>query len=336
MNIIRFSDIEQFRNVLRNVQHKAQFVKLDDNGDAVMNRLAICPTLNCSSTVKIHGSNMSVVLDDYKMECQSRNNVVSVDNDCYGFARFIMDLPQDVIKEFQKLFGSKVVIFGEFAGKGIQQGVAVSQVDKFWAIFRVETLDGKWLDISNIDLSHLNQYRVYSVYQFGVETLEIDWEHPAESINKMNEMTLAVEKECPVGKFFGISSIGEGRVWTINHPDYQSSKYVWKVKGNEHSKSKVKKLASVDTVKLKSIEDFVERYVDNGRCQQAYDYLATLNKPIDESLTGDFLRWLVNDINKEESDTITANGLTPKEINGAISKQGRRWFFEKLNKNVGI
>lgn len=329
--MIKFSDIEQFRNVLRNVQHKAQYVGKDEQGEPIMNRLAICPTLTCESTVKIHGSNLSVVLDDYKMEIQSRNNVISVDNDCYGFARWIFDLPQDVIKEFQKLFGNQCVIFGEWAGKGIQKGVAVGELDKFWTIFRVETLDGQWIDINNIDLTHLNQHRIYSVYQFGVETLEIDFEHPAEAVNKMNELTLAVEKECPVGKFFGVSGIGEGRVWTIKHPEYRNSKFVWKVKGSEHSNSKVKKLASVDIEKMKSIEDFVAKHTSEERLTQAYNWVIEQFKEATDKQTGDFIRWVFNDILKEEKDELEGSGLTQKDLGGAVAKVARIWYFKKLN-----
>ena len=340
--LIKFADVKQFRNVLRNVQHKAQFVKLDELGDPIMNRLAILPKVKYEGTVKIHGSNMSIRIEGDKVTCQSRNNEIDVINDCYGFAKFVASLPVDVIEYLKSLFGDNIVIFSEWFGPSIQDTVAVSKLDtKKWAIFRVQTISddentSKWIDLKDKDLTPLNKYNIYSIRQFGVKEIEIDFEHPADSINQINEWTIDIENECPVAKWFGISGIGEGIVMSPVDDEFKSSKYVFKSKGCKHSKSKATKLASVDTVKLKSIDDFVERYVDEGRCQQAYDYLSTLNKPVDEKLMGDFLRWLVNDINKEESDTITANGLTPKDINGAISKQARKWYFGKLNKNVGL
>jgi len=339
--LIKFADVEQFRNVLRNIQHKAQFVGVDSNGDPIMNRLATLPKVKYEGTVKIHGSNMSIRIEGDKITCQSRNNEIDIVNDCYGFAKFIAALPIEAINYLKSLFGDNVVIFGEEFGKGIQDTVGVSQLDKKWAIFRVQTISddegtSKWITLTDKDLTPLNKYNIYSIRQFGVKEIEIDFEHPADDINKMNEWVMEVENECPVAKWFGISGIGEGLVFSSVEDEYKSSKYVYKCKGAAHSKSKVTKLATIDTVKLKSIDDFVERYVDEGRCQQAYDYLLTLNKPIDEKLMGDYLRWLVNDINKEESDTIAANGLTPKDINGAISKQARKWYFGKLNKNVGL
>ena len=331
----KFSDIEQFRNVLRNIQHKAQWTgQLDAAGDPIMNRTATLPKVKYEATTKIHGSNLSLRLE-------GRNNEISTTDDCYGFAKFIGTLPSSIIDSFRTLFGDNVVIFGEWFGKGVQDTVAVSQLDKKWAIFRVQKIaenDEKsiWISLDNIDFTPFNEYNIYGVRQFGAKYIEIDFEHPADDINKINQWVLEVEAECPVGKYFGVSGIGEGLVLASSDPEYQNSKFVFKAKGSQHSKSKVKTLAAVDTVKLKSIDDFVERYVSNERCQQAYDFIKNQNVEVNETKTGDFLRWLVNDINKEEADTITANGLTPKEINGAISKQGRKWFFNKLNKNVGL
>lgn len=337
----KFSDIEQFRNVLRNVQHKAQFTGLDAAGEPIMNQLAIAPIIRYESTVKIHGSNMSIRIEGDKVTAQSRNNEITPENDCYGFAKFIVALPIEVINTFKALFGDNIVVFGEYFGKGIQDTVGVSSLNKKWAVFRVQTITddpekSTWISIENKDLSGLNRYEIYSIRQFGVKSININFENPADSLNLINQWVLEVEANCPAAQFFGISGIGEGLVLSPCEDAYKSSKFVFKAKGDKHSKSKVKKLASVDTVKLKSIDDFVERYVDEGRCQQAYDFLKNQNVTIDETKTGDFLRWLVNDINKEEADTIVANGLTPKEINSAISKQGKRWFFEKLNSNVGL
>ncbi len=299
------------------------------------------PTLTFEGTVKIHGCCSSVRLEGGTRSPQSRNNDISIENDNYGFARFISETPDDAFLTLKDLFGDNVVVHGEWAGKGIQDTVAVSQLEKMWVIFAVQriTPDGdeeKWISLKDKDLTTLNHNRIYSIRQFGVETVDIDFEKPAEATNKINELSLAVESECPVGKFFGISGIGEGRVWRCVTEGWESSKFVFKVKGQAHSKSKVKKLANVDVEKMKSIEDFVELTVDEGRLQQGYDLLKNQHTTIDEKLTGDFLRWIVNDIKKEESDTMISNGLSEKETNPAISKKARRWFFEKINSDLGI
>ena len=52
------------------------------------------------------------------------------------------------------------------------------------------------------------------------------------------------------------------------------------------------------------------------------------------SSVGDFIRWVYNDVLKEESDTIMANGIEPKKLGGPIALAARRWFIDKLNSEV--
>ena len=52
--------------------------------------------------------------------------------------------------------------------------------------------------------------------------------------------------------------------------------------------------------------------------------------------TGDFLRWVVNDIISEESDTMAENGLEPKEGNKKIRDASRAWFMKYLDSDAGI
>ena len=43
---------------------------------------------------------------------------------------------------------------------------------------------------------------------------------------------------------------------------------------------------------------------------------------------GDFLRWIVKDINSEKMDTMVDNGLEPKDVNKYISNKAREMFFK--------
>lgn len=333
--MIKFQEIDQFRHTLKNVQHKAQFVGVDEAGDPIMNRLALAPTLPYEGTVKIHGCCSSVRLENRKITPQSRNQELTTEADNYGFAKFIFALPEEAIAQLKSMFGENVIIHGEWGGKGIQDTVAVCHLEKFWTIFRVEEITelgegGRWLPLEGKDFSHLNEFRIFNIRQFGVELVNIDFEHPAESVNKINELSLAVEAECPVAKYFGIIGIGEGRVWSPVTPEYQSSRYVFKVKGQAHSKSKVTKLANVDVEKMASIDAFVDKHLSEERLMQSWNALAEQKKPQDEKSTGDFIKWLFNDIIKEEADELAASGLTTKDLGGAVAKKARLWFFAKL------
>ena len=154
----------------------------------------------------------------------------------------------------------------------------------------------------------------------------------------MVELVEKVENECPAGKFFGRTSedvqTGEGIVWTA---DYKGNRFVFKTKGEKHSSSKVKTVAEVDTAKLDGIFQFVDYAVTENRLNQAIEQVFTSNNiEVDIKKTGDFIRWIVNDITKEESDTMNDNNLEPKDVNKYISMKSKNWFFKKLDELSGL
>lgn len=340
MTPIKFPSIDQFRHVIRNVQWKAQFTGLDGAGEPIMDRLAKLPTLKFRGTEKIHGSNCSArFFPGGGVACQSRERIITPEDDNYGYARYIHNLPPSIQDEFRVPFddGTEVIYYGEWAGKGIQNKVAVSEVEKFWVIFAVLTIkngEEKWVDLQSLggkmDWMELQKYRIFSIFYNKTWEIDINFENPADAINQMNQWTLEVEKESPLGLKLGVSGIGEGIVWKCAEPGYEGSKFWYKNKGTEHSGSKVTKLADVDVEKMKSINEFIEKTVDEERLNQAWNHLQE-NKLFDyEKSLGIFLKWIFNDVIKEEKDTLEASGLKEKELGGAIAKKAKVWYFEKL------
>ena len=128
----------------------------------------------------------------------------------------------------------------------------------------------------------------------------------------------------------GVEGIGEGIVWTPTDSEWSNSRYRFKTKGEKHSESKVTKLADVDVEKVATINELVSKVVEEGRLIQAWNWLKENNKEQTEKSTGDFIRWVNNDIAKEESDLIAASGLNAKDISGAVSTAARKWFFNKM------
>lgn len=124
-----------------------------------------------------------------------------------------------------------------------------------------------------------------------------------------------------------ISMIGEGIVWSAEFKDIV---YRFKVKGERHSSSKVKTLASVDVEKLESIQKFVEYAVTENRFNQAIENVFPNQEPIDTKKLGDVIRWVVNDVIKEEMDTMVENKIEPKEVNKYISSKAREMFFKMV------
>lgn len=306
----KYHSIEQYRNCIKEVKRLYKDKPL--------------PTLTFTGSVKLHGINAGVELPANIP--QSRNQVLAEGNDSYGFYTFHKERKEI----FQQIYDSlgldlPVVIYGEWAGKGIQANVAISKLDRAFYIFGIKVITGEeshyWID----DLSFLEIHDADIFVLSKPFEINIDFNHPELSVPRLQELTLQVEQECPVAKLFGILGIGEGIVW--EHINDEGQMLSFKVKGEKHSSSKVKVLAAIDTEKVNSIKEFVDNVLTDVRLEQAY---FECNEPTDMQDIGSFLKWINTDILKEESDTLEASGLTIKDVGSAISKQAKQWYIEKI------
>jgi len=227
-----------------------------------------------------------------------------------------------------------VTIYGEWAGGNIQKGVGVTNIEKSFFIFGVKVTphttteeEAKVKPAYWIPSHYLKspEDNIYNIEDFPTWTMDIDFNMPQLVQNKLSELTLAVEEECPVAKAFGFSGIGEGIVWSTN---LNGNVHRFKVKGEKHSSSKVKTLAAVDTEKLESIQKFVEYAVTESRFNQALENVFPNEEPIQNNKLGDVIRWVVNDVIKEEMDTMVDNKIEPKDVNKYISSKVRDMFFK--------
>lgn len=315
---IKFPKIGQFRDVITHVRKQAQFEGLDADGVPIMNRSAVAPTLQFRGTIKLHGTNAAVVRNpDGTTHFQSRERIITPTSDNAGFALWASTINWD---EYFSMFpGLEVAIFGEWCGGNIQKGVALNQLSKRFVIFKI-MVNGVW--VSTGETLSWPIHSIFHIDDFTTFWLDIDFENPALVQNTLISITEAVEAECPFAKSFGVSGIGEGVVWTCT----SDPTLVFKVKGEQHSASKVKTLASVDPEKASSLAEFVQNTVTENRLNQALENIDAL----DVRSTGQFIKWVVNDILVEEADTIVASLLEAKEVNREVSKAARNWFMKRL------
>lgn len=318
-DVIKFGSIGQFRNFIKTMQYLGW------------------RKINLIGTVKIHGTNSSVGLDlkDNSLFYQSRNRVLSLDDDNYDFAKYIEDNKSEFLKIFDEIKNKintekydSIIIYGELAGKGIQNKVAVSQIDRFFAPFSIVGVNKDTVDELDVKLSINESIRFYPVETFGIYNVQLDLDNVHLAQQEIKDLTISVENECPVGKYFGVSGTGEGIVFTD-----ETKQYSFKSKGEKHSVSKVKVIANVDIEKINKIKDFVDYSVTENRLNQGIEYLKEMNKELDISSMGDFLRWLANDVLKEEQDVVSENGLDNdlKAIMKSVSSKGRKWFMDKID-----
>jgi hypothetical protein len=326
----KFPSIEQFRHAVRAERDQAAH-----ENRAPGKRLY-------RGTVKLHGTNAGVTLtpkDD--LVYQSRNRILTLGDDNQGFVAGISPFEsslRDILTHIRMHWDlsddAEVSIFGEWCGRGIQKGVAISQLPKMFVIFAAHAND-QWLDAKQLlrVLSPRNG-PIYNIHDFPTYEIEIDFDLPGIAQNAMVEITEAVERECPVGKQFGVQGIGEGVVWTpaISGTPADQSKYWFKVKGEKHSSSRVATLAAVDVEIIKRKDDLVQALVTPSRLNQALHWLVAEEKlELKIQNIGTFLRWVFNDIAKEEADTIEASGFQVKELGKPISDVAKRFFMSALN-----
>ena len=351
--MIKFPSIEQFRNIVADINRTYNFVGLDDNGDAIYDPSRPKPVLTFKGTIKLHGTNAGVSFNALEgMWAQSRENIITPEKDNAGFAWFVetnkgvfQNLFYDVMTTHKINANENTIsIYGEWAGKGIQKAVAISNIDKSFFIFAVkisphpkdenDTPVAYWIDSSNL---RCPEARIYNIEDYKSFTIDIDFNNPQLVQNQIIDMTIEVENECPVGKAFGFEGIGEGIVFS--HLTEDGKRYIFKSKGEKHSKgSKVTTLKPVDDAKLNKIIDVVNKISPDWRLQQMLDKTFDLMNggTIDIKRMGEFIRNVVQDIMKEESDTIAEAGLEPKDINSKISERCRLYFFAKQNEEVGL
>jgi len=338
MKHISYPKIEQFRNVVSNINREITFTGLDKDGNAVYSPSIKKPTLTFTGTVKLHGTNASVCFNaENGFWAQSRENIITIEKDNAGFAFFAESHKAELCSLMYELLDTHQIdskiytisIYGEWAGKGIQKGVGISQLDKAFYVFGVKVSNSEdkdfksyWIDSSNVRNA---ECRIFNVQDYETYSVDVDFNMPQLAQNKFLEITEKVENECPISKAFGIENgLGEGVVWSV---EYRDSVHRFKVKGEKHSVTKVKTLASVDVEKLGTIQDFIDYSVTENRFNQAVENVFGKDD-LDVKKMGDFIRWFVNDIASEEMDTMVKNGLEPKDVNRNISEKVREMFYK--------
>ena len=182
----------------------------------------------------------------------------------------------------------------------------------------------EFLDMYTV--SELCEGILLTTYDFPIFHLYVDFTYPEKSQEVLIALTEAVEKDCPVarqllGPDFDKELIGEGIVWTT---EYKGQTLRFKTKGEKHSVSKVKTLVPVDIEKLDSIKEFVACVVTEARLNQGLEHVESR----EPKNTGVFLKWVMSDIFKEESDTMIENGFTSKEVSPHLSTAIRNWFLQ--------
>lgn len=323
MEFKKFSSIEQFRNTIKSVS------------DYCKHKNKPLSKLSFRGTVKLHGTNAGI---GYNIQSdtflyQSRERLLSLQSDNAGFALWSSSKQSIFSSLFREIAENRdakntIRVFGEWCGENIQKNVALNQLPKMFVIFSIE-VDDVEIDIKNFQTSIVENHNgIYSIYDFPNWEIEVDFANPQAVQNQLVDITIGVENECPVGKQLGVIGIGEGVVY---HNFETGLKF--KVKGEKHSVSKVKtlrELAPLEVQKIESTHEFIDNVVTENRLNQGLDKLRELgHDSTDFKNIGSFIKWVANDVFKEEFDTIVENQFDSKAIGGAIAQKARTFYMNQ-------
>lgn len=346
--MIKFPSIGQFRDAIKQIQSSAKYANKP------------VPTLKLTGFPKVHGSNGGIIrkvgggVEDIYF--QSRERVLSIESDNAGFCFWghsIRNELNEMFNRIEKACPGKtgyVQVFGEWAGGSIQKGVGVTGLDKFFMVFGIRISEDAecttWEPKAVYDEVFKFEIHpsIYDKYFFKTWKLKIDFNCPGLMQNELVRITEEVEKDCPVARYFKPNAemgslIGEGAVWVIEEGQdcgFDVSSVMLKVKGEKHSVSKVRTVASVDVEKVKSIADFVEYAVTENRLEQMFQKAQELQLELSTKSTGTFLRLVQADVIKEELDTMVASQIEPKDIGSQVATKSREFWFKKLEEAVKL
>lgn len=253
-----------------------------------------------------------------------------------------MNVFLDFMKYLSDLYSATdVVVYGEWCGGNIQKGVAISALPRMFLIFGIKINQNEnwfWLDNSKIQqldnyeyISDLNSIGVHPITKFGIWNITIDFNSPKSVQSVIDDWVAEVDKQCPIGTYFGVVGHGEGIVFCNEDGSLR-----FKGKGLSHSinKSKSEHITKIDPEVYQNMIDFVEDVLTESRLNQGLDYLTEMELEIDIKNTGKYLSWIVNDIFKEESDAIVNNGFDAKKISRELSTYARNWFMKQINQRL--
>jgi hypothetical protein len=340
MRIIKFPKIEQFRAVVATVKHVARFEGVDANNELIYNDNEL-PTVSFEGTVKLHGTNSAICFNKSMNETWYQSREVIVTSGHFGFVNFfnnnkeLVDMICDSVSDYLEIPANHdVAVYGEWCGPGVNKGTAIQKLpEKIFVVFGVMSIpmdsddenDKIWYDHTYL---MFGSSRVYNIYDFPTYNIQVDFNNAKDSVKLLEKITLDVENECPVAKQLTVSGIGEGVVWV---GDYNGKPLRFKTKGDKHKSTKEKSLVAIEPEKLDSINRVLEYLVTESRYEQGkFETKAELHRKD----TGKLIQWIAQDIEKEESDTLSANNLTWKDVSYRVTNAYRNMFFKEIDDNI--
>ena len=298
--------------------------------------------------IKLHGTNGAVrVTPDGEVIAQSRSADITSAADNAGFARWVESTATDWAGIAQG--DGDVVVYGEWAGKGIQKGDAVTMLDhKYFFVFGILLVASdtfmiapQAIELVCPDLDDVVVLPWDTVFPAPLDYA--DAESCAAFADRLNDDIIEIGESDPfIFGMFGVDGPGEG--WVVSpicnafqEPTAGNTMAIdmhwyrtlaFKVKTAAHSVKKTKAAPTVIEVP-ENVTEFAAMFVTEARCEQGVYEIVGYADP---KFTGDFLKWIGQDIKKESVLELADAGLEWKDVTKAVTNAAKTWWLERCKK----
>lgn len=294
------------------------------------------PVFTFRGKEKIHGTNAGFnVFPNGSIRPFKRSGWVSVGDDNAGFAAWcVAHLSKFLLPDH----GRDFIVYGEWAGQGIQKGVAHAECPKSFYVFSI--LDGERLIVNPTEIESLLQVvmnftdeeaghsRVY-VLPWHTDDVVIDFGDPLavkSAIEVLDSLTdVAATSSASAREYHDINGPSEGLVfYTLDGTN------LFKSKSEKFDTVKKSSPNAVDYEKINNLNEFAKVLVTDARLEQGFSEVFPNGNPSMKD-TGAFIRWIANDVLKECEGEIAASDYDWKAINPYVAKRASNYLRDKVN-----
>lgn len=198
--------------------------------------LESCESITVTGTVKLHGQHADIVMlrdGGFRLQSRSVDDLIAGGMDVNGFAHAmsgqifaINGLCERVVIRYLELHqagviteeidpNGPVVLAGEWIGRGVQRGVAVSELEPCFVLYGVQ-INGEYQDFSHYHDIDDPSIRIFNISEGGVYRQELPINNFDYSLEQLHKVTDTVIANCPFGSAMNVTGAGEGIVWKIN------------------------------------------------------------------------------------------------------------------------
>lgn len=337
---VKWNDLNQFHEVVKNLNYPRIYDCLRKNDYVIPYAFKI----------KIHGTNACVSIGpDGEVNAQKRSSNITAHKDNAGFAYWV----DQNRAYFESLAHSEftLYIFGEWAGPGVQSGVACSMTDKkMFYPFAIDAYKGEEFCHRVYDPGYIegtlgdtcpNDIIVLPWHMhldIGFEA-KIDTE---KALSELNTVVEAIGERDPFFKeYFDLDGCGEGLVafpllgkeFGVYNDLDELTYFSWfnfKAKSEAHRVNKTKTAAQFDPQKFENANRFADAFCTEQRFMQGFK--EAVNEQKDIKLTGQFIQWVVKDIYKESTtERAEMDDSAWKSISKTCTTRAALWFKERVN-----